>query len=298
MKILQQLSQIKRKFYAKHAERAAKKRLENYKKNGRIPWSEGYYDAKDLFLKETLQSEELLNIFSSDIPLPSDYGIGLDERVVEYPWVFSRLKSESGRLLDAGSTLNYEARLDHPKIKNKSVTIVTLEPEECAFWQKRVSYLYEDIRKLPFKDNWFDEVICISTLEHIGMNNALYSSNPDFQKKDSQALFKSASELYRVLKPGGQFFVTIPYGCYHDYGWYQQFDEQLLAKLLSIWPQQVQVTFYSYSLTGWQINNQEACKNLIGIDPLKYSQYPANEKTDLIAASRAIAAISFKKEAI
>src|SRR5215813_3743749 len=35
--------------------------------------------------------------------IPSGYGRWLDERIVEYPWLFSRLPDGPGRLLDAGS---------------------------------------------------------------------------------------------------------------------------------------------------------------------------------------------------
>ena len=35
--------------------------------------------------------------------LPAGFGIGVDERIVEYPWIVSRLEPGSTRLLDAGS---------------------------------------------------------------------------------------------------------------------------------------------------------------------------------------------------
>ena len=44
----------------------------------------------------------------SDGALPVGHGFRLDERIVEYPWLFSRLPSGAGNLLDAGSVLNYE----------------------------------------------------------------------------------------------------------------------------------------------------------------------------------------------
>lgn len=49
-----------------------------------------------------------------------------------------------------------------------------------------------DARNLPFKNNSFKTVISISTLEHIP-NNA-----------------KVFKEAYRVLKPGGKFYFTVP----------------------------------------------------------------------------------------
>jgi hypothetical protein len=45
--------------------------------------------------------------------------------------------------------------------------------EATALGEKGTSYRYGDLRRFPLGDNWFDEIISISTLEHIGMNAAL-----------------------------------------------------------------------------------------------------------------------------
>jgi hypothetical protein len=68
-------------------------------------------------------------MFKEGLQLSNRHGEFIDERVVEYPWFISRLNEEKTRLLDAGSILNYSYILQHPKIKNKDITIITLEPE-------------------------------------------------------------------------------------------------------------------------------------------------------------------------
>lgn len=50
------------------------------------------------------------------------------------------------------------------------------------------------ILKLPFPDNFFDKVVCLSVLEH-------------FQ---AQKLEKTIQEMYRVTKPGGALVIGIP----------------------------------------------------------------------------------------
>ena len=43
--------------------------------------------------------------------LPQRFGIAIDERVVEYPWIFGHLlerQNTGARMLDAGSILNHD----------------------------------------------------------------------------------------------------------------------------------------------------------------------------------------------
>src|SRR5664279_6258870 len=79
--------------------------------------------------------------------LPSEYGVALNERAVEYPWVIPRLH---GRVLDVGSTLNHGWVLDRVLPHVSELHIVTLAPERRNFLQRRVSYLYADARELPY----------------------------------------------------------------------------------------------------------------------------------------------------
>lgn len=53
-------------------------------------------------------------------------------------------------------------------------------------------YILADVQKLPFKDNFFDKVIFTHVLEHVG--------------KPTKAL----SEIYRVLKKGGELYLEVP----------------------------------------------------------------------------------------
>jgi ubiquinone/menaquinone biosynthesis C-methylase UbiE len=39
--------------------------------------------------------------------------------------------------------------------------------------QNNISYVYGDLRNTILKDQCFDEIVCISTLEHIGMDNTM-----------------------------------------------------------------------------------------------------------------------------
>lgn len=62
-------------------------------------------------------------------------------------------------------------------------------------WLKGVPHFYNaDMRELPFAEDSFDRISCISTIEHIP------------EKGDTAAIL----ELARVLRPGGQLVLSVP----------------------------------------------------------------------------------------
>ena len=136
------------------------------------PWTQEYVDLHRQLVAEALDDPALIETFRRGDQLPPGFGVGFDERVVEYPWLLSQ--GLGGRMLDAGSALNHEHVIDRVVSTVDELHIVTLEPEERAFTQSRVSYVYSDLRSLPYRDGYFDLVVCLSTLEHVGMDNERY----------------------------------------------------------------------------------------------------------------------------
>lgn len=55
-----------------------------------------------------------------------------------------------------------------------------------------------NIRPLPFDDNEFDELHAYEVLEHLG------------KQGDWQSFFEEFTEYWRILKPGGFLFATVP----------------------------------------------------------------------------------------
>ena len=58
-------------------------RLKQYILNKRKPWSKGYREYKEIYLKNLLNDDSVLNLFRSSKNLPDNFGYRLDERVVE-----------------------------------------------------------------------------------------------------------------------------------------------------------------------------------------------------------------------
>ena len=155
---------------------------------------------------------------------PEDgFGRAMDERVVELPLAFEVAQFETpGRVLDAGASLNHgflRALIDPPVAALTHFT-QSGEREESRFAGRQVSYVFGDLRAMPFRDQYFDRIVCVSTLEHVGMNNTRYGASGEHAPESAAAAVR---ELMRVLAPGGTLLITVPYGSAADRGWYRTF---------------------------------------------------------------------------
>ena len=285
---------IKQKYFSKKRELD----IRLYIKRGRKPWSRGYQASKFEHVEKILNNDEMISKFQDLKALPEGYGYGYDERVVEYPWTLSRLSDSNSKLLDAGSVFNFREIVDHPKVDSKDFTIFTLAPESHSFWQRGISYHYGDLRELPFKDEWFDEIISISTLGHVGMDNRLYTGQAE-QGKIGLEAERAVTELLRVLRPGGKFMISVVFGKHQLIEWSdgsvfaEQFDSSLLKDLLGVFSSctSVAVNFYKYTKNGWNIATEEECRDLeyFNIHTAKTID------SDNAAAARAVALIEVVK---
>jgi len=143
---------------------------------------------------------------------------GTDERVVEIPWVLSRLR-RAGRVLEVGYAFGetaYLAGLLRSGVELVGVDLATRDVEG-------METVEADVRALPFPDRSFDQVLLVSTLEHIGADNTVYGLEAE---SDSEARLVALRELWRVLRGDGSLLVTVPLGEPYDHGWFSQEDER------------------------------------------------------------------------
>src|ERR1700693_5673404 len=101
------------------------KQLARFRRTERIPWSPGYHIYRRQLIAETLATEHLLELFRSGKPLPPAFGHGVDERCVEYPWLFSHLSADVKHILDAGSVLNHDFILKQSLFNGTTLHILT-----------------------------------------------------------------------------------------------------------------------------------------------------------------------------
>ena len=90
-----------------------------------------------------------------------------------------------------------------------TITAVDLEPNFAA------NVLYGDVEEgLNFSDQSFESIICLEVFEYL----------ENYQK--------AISEIYRLLKPGGGAFISIPF-MYHEHGDKMRFTKNFLSKQFS-----------------------------------------------------------------
>lgn len=267
--------------------------IELYLRNGRVPWSFGYSEYKEKYIKEVLQNDQIIECFKTG-SLPDNYGLGIDDRSVEYPWIFSKIDNKKQRFLDAGSTFNYEYIIEQEILKDKEITIFTYFPEHNCFFHRRVSYLYGDLRDMMFKDSCFDLIVCHSTIEHIDMDNSMYGYTMENCVTDkSYEYLKAVDEMLRVLVPDGKLLLTFPYGIFENHGFFQQFDEEMLGKLTDnlAGKGKFNLTFFKYEPSGWRFATQVEINEVVSYNP----HTGIGKGSDGAAHSRGIACIEFIK---
>jgi SAM-dependent methyltransferase len=143
---------------------------------------------------------------------------GTDERVVEIPWVLSRLRT-TGRVLEVGYAYAEPAYLAGLLRSGVDLVGVDLATRDVG----QLETVEADVRDLPYPDRSFDQVLLVSTLEHVGADNTVYGLDAE---RDDGARPAALRELARVLVRDGSLLVTVPLGEPGDHGWFRQEDER------------------------------------------------------------------------
>ena len=273
--------------------RQEKAKHERFIRSGCIPWTEGYTAYKRRVLQGALGDRNLLSRFTEQQDLPPGFGYRVDERIVEVPWVLARLREEPRVLLDAGASLNHDFLLQLAALRMRRIFVCGVSREK-RLGGANVSYVGSDLRCTGLKAGEFDEIVCISTLEHIGMDNTrVYSRDVRFKQFRPDDYKLAVREFHRLLRPGGRLLLTVPYGRYENHGWLQQFNRERLESIFQVFGGTAgTVAFYKYFEDGWQLVGADACGDCRYFD----IQSRTDHEPDYVAAARAVACIELVRD--
>lgn len=137
------------------------------------------------------------------------------ERVVEYRFLARNLLPSriNMKILDVGSERSAVTNALSKFGNNKGwevfgIDIIEGLPQPYKEKEKSRFVLFRmDARLMGFRDEVFDKIICISTLEHVGIQ----PSQHIFREYDALGDVKAFSEIFRILKKRGRVVLTVPY---------------------------------------------------------------------------------------
>jgi hypothetical protein len=147
-----------------------------------------------------------------------------------------------------------------------------------------------------FKDNVFDFVVSQSTIEHIDMDNSMYGYELSFNKDNTCKSYEyiiAVKEMIRVLKSKGTLLLTFPFGKFENHGFFQQFDTEMLNKILGLFENKGNhsITFFQYKNDSWNFAKINEVSESESFNP----HTGKGKKDDFAAHSRAIACVEFNK---
>lgn len=179
------------------------------------------------------------------------------ERLVEYEFVARNLVSskKQAAILDIGSGSSLLAKAIGELGKGKwQVFRIDIAESNC---DARM-----DARMTGFRKEVFSQVICISTIEHIGIG---ISSG----EEDDDGDLKTVKEILRILKKGGSAIISVPYGKIKKLN-YRVYDRHALSRLVAVDNEEFSVAakkeFYCYDAGKWKRCSQSTADSNIADD--------------------------------
>lgn len=155
-----------------------------------------------------------------------------DQRTVEYPFVFRNLPHlrvirapPRPRVLDVGC-VESELAKELAKLGNYEVYAIDIRDYDTKGLP--IKFVKEDIRNPVFEADFFDIVLAVSTIEHVGLD--WYSNTWMHEDGDVAAM----RQIFRILKPGGIAIVTVDAGMKGE-PWFRVYNMETIKKLTEGW---------------------------------------------------------------
>jgi SAM-dependent methyltransferase len=149
-------------------------------------------------------------------------------RIVEYPYVIRNVSvPTSSKILVFGGWNDFAAL----QLASLGFNIVAFDLQDNVFHHPNFKYVKGDflVTSKDFMDNYFEAAIALSSIEHVGLDAY---KGPLIESGDELVV----KQIHRLLKPGGTFIFTVPFGRKGAYPKkkpnYRKYDREALHHLL------------------------------------------------------------------
>ena len=153
--------------------------------------------------KTSLLEKAISRLPSSVMNSMYDEEYTVNERLVETGFVFMNLADAraEAKVLDVGCNESVLAL----EIASLGFKVWGLDIAVYPFQHPNINFVKADVCKTDFPGDFFDIVIAVSSIEHVGLG---HYGDPMIRDGDAKAL----AEIRRILKPDGKLILTLPYG--------------------------------------------------------------------------------------
>jgi len=183
------------------------------------------------------------------------------ERVVEIPFVLENINSqENSKILDFGC-----ARSPLPLyLANKGYKVIGSDLRDYNLKHPNFKFIKGDFMKIDFSKQYFDVIISVSVLEHVGLEK--YGSNK-FERGDIKVMKK----FKQLLTKNGKLIITVPYGKEEFSYMMRIYNRDSLKRLLKGYKIEKEEYYYRKNYSDWVkvkpsfLNNKSSIKEVIGV---------------------------------
>jgi SAM-dependent methyltransferase len=206
----------------------------------------------------------------------------LSERVVEIPWALS-LVDKSQRVLDVGYAYSEERYI-------KPLCDMGVEELYGSDWAEpkqhvkdamngKMKTIKHDLRdRYPDEfQGFFDLILCVSTIEHVGQDNSHWYFKDDKYGLDGNADVAAIINMRDALKVGGLLAITVPYGEFMQIDCFKQYDKATFDNLVDKSGMEVVARdYFVNNKDGWYNSTEE------GVKDKRYAAYGIMGSTGLL----------------
>ncbi len=156
-------------------------------------------------------------------------GVGdVNERILEVPFAFRALGSvpADGRVLDFGAAESSVAL----SLASLGYRVTALDLRPYPFTHPNLVSVASPLETWEVPDSSFDAILCISTVEHVGLG--WYG---EAASEDTHADHAAMTRLAGLLDDGGVLALTVPYGNAEVTAVQRTYDADTLDALLEGW---------------------------------------------------------------